>query len=692
MLLKPLFRHGEGQRAIGAQLLVHGLDILIESCPDIDPQDGLLTVVDIGPGLGMIDVLQIVGEHQRAFVVDADGGIEVIGQREPLAPGHEGREHILGPAVHHQEQLREQVIKKHGILFKMLCEFGFELGQTVLRSILRVENTIVGAAHQQVIPGGGGLIGAFQPCGQFRQIDGIGKILRVSCFKVALPVRTGIIIGFPEDAVAGVVENLPAFIPLGKAEHLRGGLIEVEVVFSNEAGGGSVIPENHDWETVNGLADFAVLLLGSRLEGTGILIEPGQFHIVGTLGGSHIRLEGEGVGRHGVRAQLIGLLRVAAGVHKTTLELDLVVLPGVILRGRTLDIHLGSGEGKRAAGIDGIGVVAAHHLYIALVLGQFRAVQHQVRQILRQLGYHDLRVGVKHMVAAVPLQHGFHHLGVRDPVVQNLVPGQVVVIDADAVQVDGGIPGADGDIHRHNLGKVIIRRVLHHTGHDAAQVAVNQPIGGFLLHHESQAQMLVFLVPGGDFLLLRAQGCQLGRDGDAAIAAHTGQHHRVVIHNIPGGELDLDGLAGGTEVLSEGLHRNGQCGIAGHTENRDIVLVQLPSVRGEVEAGEAGGDRAILPYSRVLFGVAPTGAGQIQRKAFRFRFNLHLTGGDSKVDGSGDAPTGNLQGQFTGIVSAIRPDLLGTVYRLTGHHIAVHRKLHFCGQTGRIIDGKRNRQ
>ena len=86
MLLKPLFRHGEGQRAIGTQLLVHGLDILKESRPDIDPQDGLLTVVDISPGLGVVDVLQIVGKHQRTLVVDADGRIEVVGQREPLAP------------------------------------------------------------------------------------------------------------------------------------------------------------------------------------------------------------------------------------------------------------------------------------------------------------------------------------------------------------------------------------------------------------------------------------------------------------------------------------------------------------------------------------------------------------------------------------------------------------------------------
>lgn len=131
--------------------------------PDINPQDGLLTVVDISPGLGVVDVLQIVREHQRTLVVDANSRIEVIGQREPLAPRHEGREHILGPGVHHQEQLREQVIKKHGILFKMLCKLRFELGQTVSGGIRSVQYSVKGAVYRQLVSRGGGLVGAFQP-------------------------------------------------------------------------------------------------------------------------------------------------------------------------------------------------------------------------------------------------------------------------------------------------------------------------------------------------------------------------------------------------------------------------------------------------------------------------------------------------------------------------------------------------
>ena len=338
----------------------------------------------------MVDVLQIVGEHKRTLVVDADGGIKVVRQREPPAPRHEGREHILGSAVHHQEQLREQVIKKHGILFKMLCKLGFELGQTVSGGIRGVQHPIKGAVYHQLVSRCGGLVGAFQPRSQFGQVGRISVVLGIPGFKVALPVRPGVIIILPENSVAGVVEDFPAFITLGKAKHLRGGFIEVEVVLADEAGVFTVIPEDHNGETVNGLADFAVLLLGFRLEGAGILIEPGQFHIVGTFGGSHIRLEGEGFRGNGIRAQLVGLLSVAAGVHKAALELDLVVLPGIVLGGSTLHIHFSPGEGEGPAAVDRIGVIAAHGFYIALVLGQLRAVQHQVRQVLRQLGNHDL--------------------------------------------------------------------------------------------------------------------------------------------------------------------------------------------------------------------------------------------------------------------------------------------------------------
>ena len=124
-----------------------------------------------------------------------------------------------------------------------------------------------------------------------------------------------------------------------------------------------------------------------------------------------------------------------------------------------------------------------------------------------------------------------------------------------------------------------LRQQAIDTGHDTIDVAVDEPVDGFLLHHKGQAQVLVLLVPGGDLLLLGAKSRQLGRDGDATIAAHAGQHHSIVVHDIPGGKLNLDGFAGGTEVLPEGLHRNGQSGIAGNPKNGDIILIQLPAVQ-----------------------------------------------------------------------------------------------------------------
>ena len=95
MLRKALFRHRKGERTFRAQLLVHLLEFLEEHRTDIDPQNRLLTVIDVSTGRHVVDILQIVGEHQRTFVVDADGGIEVIGQRKPLTSRHEGREHML---------------------------------------------------------------------------------------------------------------------------------------------------------------------------------------------------------------------------------------------------------------------------------------------------------------------------------------------------------------------------------------------------------------------------------------------------------------------------------------------------------------------------------------------------------------------------------------------------------------------
>src|SRR5574344_500521 len=86
----------------------------------------------------------------------------------------------------------------------------------VKRSESESESESKGAVYRQLVSRGGGLVGAFQPRSQFGQVGGISVVLGIPGFKVALPIRTGVIIVLPENSVAGVVENFPAFIALGK--------------------------------------------------------------------------------------------------------------------------------------------------------------------------------------------------------------------------------------------------------------------------------------------------------------------------------------------------------------------------------------------------------------------------------------------------------------------------------------------
>jgi len=73
---------------------------------------------------------------------------------------------------------------------------------------------------------------------------------------------------------------------------------------------------------------------------------------------------------------------------------------------------------------------------------------------------------------AVPLQHQRAVLRIRDPVVLHLLGKQVVIINPDTVKVDGALAAADRDVRGHHLRKVIIRRVLNHTGHDTVDITV----------------------------------------------------------------------------------------------------------------------------------------------------------------------------------------------------------------------------
>ena len=66
--------------ALGAQLAVHGTKLTGESFAEIIPENGILPIEYLGIING-VGIFQVVGENEGAFVVDADGGIEVVGKQ-----------------------------------------------------------------------------------------------------------------------------------------------------------------------------------------------------------------------------------------------------------------------------------------------------------------------------------------------------------------------------------------------------------------------------------------------------------------------------------------------------------------------------------------------------------------------------------------------------------------------------------
>ena len=557
-----------------------------------------------------------------------------------------GREGVLGTRIHHQEKLREEVVEEGALKLQVVRELRFELRQA---------GGLVGVA------GDGALIRARKPCGESGQLRGVRVAVGVAALEVAGPIAREVGV-FPQNPVAGVVENFPGFIALRKTVHFRGPLVVVEVVLAKEGGLVAVPPEDHHGEAVDALPDGAVGLLGRRLVGAGVVVKAYQLHVVGALRAGHVGLEGEGV--HGDSAGPQGVLgRRHAVHHKAALEGDFVVLPGVVLRRSALHVDAGPAKREVPGAVRGVHEAAGDGLLVALVLGQLRSLQDEVREVLGKVINHDLAVVIVDLVTLIPGQEIFNGLGIGDPVVEDLVAGEAVVVDPDAVDVRGAGVGADGDAHRAALGEVIVRGVLDRAGEDAVDVDQDQAVLRPLLHHEGQADVLVLLVLGGDLALLRGQGCFLRRHLNAPASGEAGDHGGVVVHDITGGKLQLDGFASGAEVLGKDLQGNGDSGVARHPQGRDAVGVGCPAVGSPIESREAGGDAAVAPAGLVGLGVAPPGGGEVQGQVRRLR--LHVDGalrhGGGK--GFGDAAADDGQAQSPHLVRPVAPHLLRPVHR-----------------------------
>ena len=318
-----------------------------------------------------------------------------------------------------------------------------------------------------------------------------------------------------------------------------------------------------------------------------------------------------------------------------------------------------------------VNILPGTGLLVALVLGQLGAFQNQIRQIRRKLGNDHVAVGIPDVVAVISVQQQSAVLGVRDPVIFHLLGGQVIVVHPDAVEVHGTLAAANGDICRNDLGEVIVCRVLHHTAHHAIDIAVDSTEAGSFLHHKAHTDVFLFLELHGDGTLLRGEHTGLGSQGNATATVQAGENHRIVVQHIPCRKLNLDGLAGGTEVLGEGLIGNGQPCIAKQPQSRDAILVHLPSIRCPVEIVEFSRNVPKGPHRRVGFLVGSGSRGKIQTQILRFRRHINLGSFHIEGDGLGNSTRGNGNGDFSRVVHTVGKYLLTSIHRnLTDHSFA----------------------
>ena len=671
---------------LGAQPPVFCLDLLGKAGTQVRPEDVVLAVEHGISGLGVVDVFHPILKGQVALVVRADGGVRVIEQPDPLGHiGNVGGEGVLLPLVDAEEDQGKQVVEDGVIHIAPAGNLGLELLQPGGLLFLG-----------QAVRGG---VGAGHPCHKLLQAGDIGVLIGVTALKGGLPARE--VSALEAHQSVAVLLDLPALVAALEAKDLRRALVVVEVVLADELGAAAVIVEHHDGVALNGLAHSGVCHLRRCPNRTQLVVQFRKNHVVGTLAGGHICLvgkhhDGNSIVIHGVYLNLSAIRQ-----GESVLELDLEVLDVVILGGCTLHVDLRPLKGEAALGMHRINVLAAAGLLVALIGGQHRAAQDHVALAGPQGGGQDLAVVIKDVVAVVPILLVSKILSVGDPVVQHLEAGQIAFVDADVVDVDGAVAGAKGDVHGNCLGEVIAVGILHHTGDNAVHVGQNQASSASLFDDKGETQVVIFLVVGGDHALLRSERRLLRRDLQAALPCPAGGDDRVIVQHAAAGKLDLNGLAGGAEVLGKHLHRDLHPGIAAHAERRNALLVLHPAVAGEVKAGQGSGHTAVLPFGGIGLVVAPTVAGEIETQIVGL--GLHIDGclGRSQLQSHAGHHgrternirdnTAEGQSQFSCRFHTIAPRLFGAIHRhasgLTG---LTGMQIHGCGKACRVIHDIRN--
>ena len=431
------------------------------------------------------------------------------------------------------------------------------------------------------------------------------------------------------------------------------------------------MPENNDGKAVDALTHAVILPLGGRFVRAGVIVKPDKLHVVGTLGGRHIRLEAEGGHRDGIFSDAVFFGGAAVRHHKAALEFALVILALVILRGSTLHVKLRPGESKTALGVYRVGEGAGDGLLVALVLRQLVTFQNEIRQVARELLLDDTAVCIVDPVALVAGEQRVDILRVGDHVVENLSPREVVVVDPDGVNIHGAVAAPDGNACRFPLRKIVSGGILHRAGHHAVDIAADQPVFRPLFHHEADADVFVFLELHGNFRLFGDELRLLRRDQKSSAARQTAENHRVIVHDLPRGKFQLYRLAGRAEVAFKYFVWDMHPRIARNAQRGDALVIRLPSVGFEIEARQFGGNLTAHPFGSVFLGVAPALGFQAELKRVGFRVCFDV----GWRDGNGNAPAhpagGYFKGKIARFVHAAGKVLSAPADRLCGKQRAV---------------------
>ncbi len=94
-------------------------------------------------------------------------------------------------------------------------------------------------------------------------------------------------------------------------------------------------------------------------------------------------------------------------------------------------------------------------IMMLFILRKLRTGQDDVQQVRRKLIDHNIPIRITDIVSGVPFQQKSAPLGVCDSVVLHLLTDQVVVVDADVVQVNSTLAAADADLCQCDLRKLL---------------------------------------------------------------------------------------------------------------------------------------------------------------------------------------------------------------------------------------------